>query len=70
MNRPTVTLYVPDGYADADEFLEDCQFERAEISTGDLFNQLLSRINFDGMDPRTFSLSELHGTIKGAEWPK
>jgi hypothetical protein len=27
--RKTVTLYVPDGYRDADEFLKDCQFERA-----------------------------------------
>lgn len=26
--RQTVTLYVPGGYRDADEFLKDCQFER------------------------------------------
>lgn len=29
-DRPTVTIVVPDGHADADEFLKDCQFERAE----------------------------------------
>ena len=40
-----------------------------DITTGQLFNLLLSRINFDGMDPRTFSLAELHGAIKGAAWP-
>jgi hypothetical protein len=40
------------------------------ITTGQLFNLLLSRINWDGMDPRTFSLAELHGSIEGAEWPK
>lgn len=34
-----------------------------------LLPKLLSRINFDGMDPRTFSLCELHGAIEGAEWP-
>jgi hypothetical protein len=39
------------------------------LATGWLFNLLLSRINFDGMDPRTFSLAELHGAICGAEWP-
>jgi hypothetical protein len=27
--RETVTIYVPDGYKDAKEFLKDCQFERA-----------------------------------------
>ena len=26
--RETVTIYVPSGYKDADEFLRDCQFER------------------------------------------
>lgn len=41
-----------------------------DFSTGELFNALLSRINFDGMDPRTFSLAELLGAIEGAEWPK
>jgi hypothetical protein len=29
--RQTVTLYVPNGYQDADEFLKDCQFEVAEL---------------------------------------
>lgn len=42
----------------------------ADISTGQLFNVLLSRINFDGMDPRTFSLAELKNAIDGAEWPR
>jgi hypothetical protein len=28
--RATVTIFVPDGYADAREFLKDCQFESAE----------------------------------------
>lgn len=39
------------------------------IETGDLFNLLLRRIDFDGMDPRTFSLAELQRAIKGAVWP-
>lgn len=30
-DRQTVTIFVPDGYANADEFLKDCQFERAEV---------------------------------------
>jgi hypothetical protein len=114
--RETVTLFVPEGYASADEFLKDCQFERAKreppappspgsrlqaaislwhrfadsnveewedethqaeyldaidgLATGWLFNIMLSRINFDGMDPRTFSLAELQKAIVGAEWPK
>ncbi|HJU06471.1 MAG TPA: hypothetical protein VJ692_15090 [Nitrospiraceae bacterium] len=69
MERPTVTLVVPDGYKDADEFLKDCQFERAQIATGDLFNQLVGRINFDGMDPRTFTLSEIERAVPGAKLP-
>lgn len=28
--RQTVTIYVPDGYRDAEEFLSDCQFEAVE----------------------------------------
>jgi hypothetical protein len=40
------------------------------ITTGQLFNLLLSRINWDGMDPRSFSLAELKDAIDGAEWPK
>lgn len=40
------------------------------LATGWLFNILLSRVNFDGMDPRTFSLAELQGAICRAEWPK
>lgn len=28
--RETITLYVPDGYRDAREFLADCQFEAVE----------------------------------------
>jgi hypothetical protein len=39
------------------------------LASGWLFNILLSRINFDGMDPRTFSLAELQRAIVGAEWP-
>jgi hypothetical protein len=33
--RETVTIYVPDGYKDAKEFLKDCQFERAPVTNGD-----------------------------------
>lgn len=40
-----------------------------EFSTGQLFTELLKRIDFDGMDPRTFSLAELYRAIPGAEWP-
>jgi hypothetical protein len=36
MSRATVTIFVPDGYADAGEFLKDCQFERAEPSSAQL----------------------------------
>jgi hypothetical protein len=107
--RATVTVFVPDGYADAAEFLRDCQFERPidpliypgtrteiavglwrkfanashiewenetrkaeylaavdDITTGQLFNLLLTRIDFDGKDPRTFSLAELERAIEGA----
>jgi hypothetical protein len=31
--RPIVTIFVPEGYADAAEFLKDCQFERVESDT-------------------------------------
>jgi len=33
MMRKTVTIYVPDGYKDKDEFLKDCAFE--EVDWGD-----------------------------------
>jgi hypothetical protein len=39
------------------------------ISTGLLFNLLLSRINFDGMSPGSITLAELHRAIEGALWP-
>lgn len=29
--RETVTIYVPDGYKDAAEFLRDCEFERVDF---------------------------------------
>lgn len=104
--RPTVTVFVPDGYANAAEFLKDCQFERPidpliypgarteiaislwhkfanashiewedethkveylwavdGISTRQLFNLLLSRIDFDGMDENTFTIGELRRAI-------
>ena len=37
---------------------------------GDLFNELVRRMNFDGMDPRTFTLDELERAIDGAGFPK
>lgn len=42
--RPTVTLYVPAGYADADEFLKDCQFERADDGVDRLRVQNAARL--------------------------
>jgi len=33
--RETVTIYVPDGYRDAKEFLIDCQFECAPPPNGE-----------------------------------
>ncbi len=64
--RPSVTILLPAGYRDAKEFLRDCQFDPGEVSTGELFNVLVSRIDFDGMDPRTFTLGELERAIEGA----
>lgn len=32
VRREIVTIYVPDGYKDAKEFLRDCNFERATSS--------------------------------------
>ena len=37
---------------------------------GDVFNELVRRMNFDGMDPRTFTLGELERAIDGARFPK
>jgi hypothetical protein len=31
--RRTVTIYIPEGYKDAKEFLRDCQFEEEEITS-------------------------------------
>ena len=42
----------------------------AYCPAGVLFNRLVSKIDFDSMNPRTFSLAELHGAIDGARWPK
>lgn len=63
--------FAPEGVTDWEEDQHNAEYLHAVdgIETGDLFNLLLSRINFDGMDPRTFSLRELHGAIKGAAWP-
>lgn len=63
--------FAPEGVMDWEEEAHKAEYLDAVdgIETGDLFNLLLSRINFDGMDPRTFSLRELHGAIKGAAWP-
>lgn len=63
--------FAPEGAMDWEEEKHRAEYLAAVdgIETGDLFNLLLSRINFDGMDPRTFSLRELHGAIKGAAWP-
>ena len=104
--RPTVTIFVPDGYANASEFLQDCKFERPidpliypgvrteiaiglwhkfapvhhiewygeshkaeylsavdDITTRQLFQLLLSRIDFDGMNESTFTIGELRRAI-------
>lgn len=39
------------------------------IPTGDLFNELVRRIDFDGADPRTFTLSEIERAVPGATFP-
>lgn len=40
------------------------------LPLGDLFNALVRRMNWDGMDPRSFTLGELEGAIDGAKIPK
>lgn len=63
--------FAPEGAADWEEETYKAEYLHAVdgIETGDLFNLLLRRIDFDGMDPRTFSLAELQRAIKGAVWP-
>ena len=63
--------FAPEGHTDWDEESHKAEYLGAidAIETGDLFNLLLRRIDFDGMDPRTFSLAELQRAIKGAVWP-
>lgn len=63
--------FAPEGHDDWEEEPHKAEYLGAvdRIETGDLFNLLLRRINFDGTDPRTFSLAELQRAIKGAEFP-
>lgn len=72
VNRPPPHLRVtrcPGGCEMSDEERKLEWGPMSRFTTGELFNELLRRIDFDGMNPRTFSLAELHGAIKGAEWP-
>jgi hypothetical protein len=55
--RKTVTLYVPDGYRDADEFLKDCQFERADIPPSELLETLIKSLQWDGSQPELNSIT-------------
>jgi hypothetical protein len=61
--RKTVTLYIPDGYANAREFLRDCQFEQAPIATVEMLDALLSHINFDGVDSSGITIGELRRAL-------
>ncbi len=63
--RETVTLFVPDGYADAAEFLKDCQFERAEIPTQVLLETLIKRLQWDGpeADLNTITIGEIRRAV-------
>ena len=63
--------FAPEHHMDWEEESHKAEYLDAVdgIETGDLFNLLLRRIDFDGMDPRTFSLAELQRAIKGAVWP-
>lgn len=64
--------FAPEGVMDWEEEKHKAEYLDAVdgIETGDLFNLLLRRIDFDGDDPRWFSLQELQSSIKGAEFPK
>ena len=64
--------FAPESHMDWEEERHKAEYLAAVdgIETGDLFNLLLRRIDFDGADPRTFSLAELQRAIKGAEWPE
>jgi len=61
MKRNMVTIYVPDGYADADEFLKDCQFEAA----GPLaqFDAIIESLNYDGPDTNSLSVGEIRQAL-------
>lgn len=58
-----VTIYVPDVYGSAGEFLKDCQFQRAPIATVEMLDALLSHINFDGMDSSGITIGELRRAL-------
>lgn len=64
---PVVNIYVPTGYKSAAEFLKDCQFEQA--TTGDLFNELVRRLNYDGPDTASLTLGEIARAVDGAKMP-
>lgn len=49
---------------------DEAAVRAGERALGDVFNELVRRMNFDGMDPRTFTLGELERAIDGAEFPK
>lgn len=61
--RKTVTIYVPDGYESAGEFLKDCQFQRAPIASVEMLDAILSHINFDGMDSSGITIGELRRAL-------
>ena len=67
VKAPVVNIYVPSGYKNAAEFLRDCQFEQA--TTGDLFNELVRRLNYDGPDTASLTLGEIAAAVDGAVLP-
>ena len=56
--------------ATANAILSAYPLRDAQQPLGDVFNELVRRMNFDGMNPRTFTLGELRDAIDGAELPK
>lgn len=63
--------FAPEGHMDWEEERHQAEYLGAVdgIETGDLFNLLVRRISWDGLDSRSVTLSELQRAIGGAEFP-
>lgn len=61
MARAMVTIYIPEGYKDAEEFLKDCSFEAA--APLERFEDIIKSLNYDGPDTNRLTVGEIRRAL-------